>query len=454
LHSFKIVLFFNFYIFLICLLSEEALPQPQTDYSSIIEELKSHRKEIKKLHQECSGLGEVECSSNMCLSSGARVLEGLLSTLIHEVDVLQSLDSGIDTSEENDNDDTPFEDTHLDSDKFSLCSSCTSSIPKEFDDFIKRTHLGLSSVVSELEIVKRKFTRLLNKHKQLASKDKDDVIKSEETKTRLNENYILIAKLSSENLRLLGEYSKLESSLEELKKSSVDIELRLQDEICALNGKLIEKEREVEKLQLKVNDFERKAAEMSSRLENLQERISQNKMSPDTSSSFDYYPSRSHESYRPRAFSAVSSSPKSYKGKLGKDPKLLEVSSPDLGVDLMMESDMYSSLERGNTSKVGSLAFEKIVQENRSLRHEKEILTHKLGRSKSALQETLLRLSKSNMQKQDQMGSPSLHRRGLAPSRSHGGLVSTSNNTLDQSDLSFSGIGTKPKQFASGQGHK
>ena len=108
----------------------------------------------------------------------------------------------------------------------------------------------------------------------------------------------MIAKLSSENLRLLGEYSKLESSLEELKKSSVDIELRLQDEICALNGKLIEKEREVEKLQLKVNDFERKAAEMSSRLENLQERISQNKMSPDTSSSFDYYPSGSHESYR------------------------------------------------------------------------------------------------------------------------------------------------------------
>merc|ERR1719270_2395546 len=191
---------------------------------------------------------------------------------------------------------------------------------------------------------------------------------------------------------------------------------------------------------------------MSSRLENLQERISLNKMSPDTSSSFDYFPSGtggSQESYRPRAFSAVSSSsPKSYKGKLGKDPKLLEVSSPDLGVDLMMESDMYSSLERGNTSKVGSLAFEKIVQENRSLRHEKEILTHKLGRSKSALQETLLRLSKSNMQKQDQMGSPSLHRRGLAPSRSHGGLVSTSNNTLDQSELSFSGIGTKPKQFA------
>merc|ERR1712029_288071 len=159
-------------------------------------------------------------------------------------------------------------------------------------------------------------------------------------------------------------------------------------------------------------------------------------MSPDTSSSFDYYPSRSHESYRPRAFSAVSSSPKSYKGKLGKDPKLLEVSSPDLGVDLMMESDLYSSLERGNTSRVGSLAFEKIVQENRSLRREREVLTQKLGKSKSALQETLLRLSKSNMQKQDQVGSPSVSRRGLTPSRSLGGGGGARSATLER-ELSF-----------------
>ena len=35
--------------------ASEPLPLPITDYSSIIEELKSHRKEIKKLHQECSG---------------------------------------------------------------------------------------------------------------------------------------------------------------------------------------------------------------------------------------------------------------------------------------------------------------------------------------------------------------------------------------------------------------
>ncbi len=40
-----------------------------------------------------------------------------------------------------------------------------------------------------------------------------------------------------------------------------------------------------------------------------------------------------------------------YKERRNREAKMLEVSSPDLGVDLMMESDMYSSLERGNTNK-------------------------------------------------------------------------------------------------------
>ena len=94
---------------------------------------------------------------------------------------------------------------------------------------------------------------------------------------------------------------------------------------------------------------------------------------------------------------------------------------------------------------VGSLAFEKIVQDNRALRHEKEILTQKLGKSKSALQETLLRLSKSNLQKQDQVGSPSLQRRGLSQSRSQGGLAAGSSRagTIER-DFSLNSVfGTK-----------
>ena len=55
---------------------------------------------------------------------------------------------------------------------------------------------------------------------------------------------------------------------------------------------------------------------------------------------------------RPRAFSAVSSAnSQRYKERRDREAKMLEVSSPDLGVDLLMESDMYSSLERGNTQK-------------------------------------------------------------------------------------------------------
>ena len=94
---------------------------------------------------------------------------------------------------------------------------------------------------------------------------------------------------------------------------------------------------------------------------------------------------------------------------------------------------------------VGSLAFEKIVQDNRALRHEREILTQKLGKSKSALQETLIRLSKSNLQKQDQVGSPSLQRRGLSQSRSQGGLAGGASRagTIER-DLSLNSIlGTK-----------
>ena len=245
---------------------------------------------------------------------------------------------------------------------------------QEFDDLLKNTHLGLNSALHGVESLKSKFVKILNKNKQLVKKDKADITKAEENKTRLNENYILIAKLSSENLRLLGEYSKLETSLEDLKRSSTDLELRLQDEIVAANSRLFDKEREVEKLHLKIGEFERSSLDMSRRLEDMQQRGS-SKMSPDTSSSFDFFPAATSSInqdtfryavktvklstlikllslFRPRAFSAVSSSnSQRYKERRNKEAKMLEVSSPDLGVDLMMESDMYSSLERGNTHK-------------------------------------------------------------------------------------------------------
>ena len=160
---------------------------------------------------------------------------------------------------------------------------------QEFDELLKNTHLGLNSALHEVESLKSKIVKILNKNKQLVKKDKADITKAEENKTRLNENYILIAKLSSENLRLLGEYSKLETAIEDLKKSSTELELRLQDEIVTANSRLFEKEKEVERVQLKMAEFEKNSMELGGRLEDLQQR-GKSKMSPDTSSSFDFFP--------------------------------------------------------------------------------------------------------------------------------------------------------------------
>jgi len=417
---------------------------PLPDYTSIIEELRSHRQEIKKLHQECilpsaelEDLSVFECSSSACLASGQRVIEGLLATLMHQIELCSSMDSGIESDELTD------KETEHDHREFSLCSKCTSSIPKEFDETLKSAHLGLSSAVTELEKVKCKFGKVFMKNELLKVSEKEAITKEEEAKSRLNENYVLIAKLSSENLRLLGEYSKLEGTIEELKKSSLAFELKLEDEICSLNGKLFYKENELEQLQVKINEFESKSLDLKEKVEHLQNN-SRQKCSPDTSSSFDFFPtsglspvstSATFDSFRPRAFSACTQGPSAKH----LSTKLTDVSSPDLGVD--MESDPFSSLERGKSHRVGSLTFDKIVQENRALKRDREVLTQKLGRSKSALQETLLRLSKSNLQKQDQV-SPAVNRRPPSRVVSERGVMTEreTNSTFDSNRF-----GARPK---------
>jgi len=327
-----------------------------------------------------------------------------------------------------------------------LCARCTSSIPKEFDETLKSAHSGLSSAVIGLGKVRHKIGQIYEENEALKVKEKEALVSGEEAKSRLNENYILIAKLSGENLRLLGEYSKLETMLEELKKSSAAMELRLEDQICSLNRKLFDKEKELEKLRDKIKEFENRSLHLKEKVEDLQNK-SLEKCSPDTSSSFDFFPvsaispvssSARHQSFRPRAFSACTQGPSAKHIS----SKLTDLSSPDLGVD--MESDTFSSLERGKSHRVGSLTFDRVVQENKVLRQDKEllrqdkeILTQKLCRSKTALQETLLRLSKSNMQKQDQV-SPMPSRR---PASERGQTLERDPYTV----LEENNLGAKPK---------
>ena len=87
----------------------------------------------------------MECDSNLCLASGGRVLESLLNTLLHEVEVITNIDSGVESGEDVDD---PLDEESL-GENFSLCVACTASIPKVFSnrtilkDFISELFAGV-----------------------------------------------------------------------------------------------------------------------------------------------------------------------------------------------------------------------------------------------------------------------------------------------------------------------
>ena len=86
---------------------------------------------------------------------------------------------------------------------------------------LSTVQFGLNIAVLEVEKITAKLEETLQKIQAMEENEKDVLAKEEDAKSRLNENYILIAKLSSENLRLLGEFSKLENTIEDLKESNL-----------------------------------------------------------------------------------------------------------------------------------------------------------------------------------------------------------------------------------------
>jgi len=365
--------------------------------------------------------GPPACLSG-CLSAGHNAIRIQLDKMIGQLQQYTTTDSGVET-------DFPYKQ------KINLCSNCSGCVPQEFHDLLSTVQFGLNIAVLEVEKITAKLEETLQKIQAMEENEKDVLAKEEDAKSRLNENYILIAKLSSENLRLLGEFSKLENTIEDLKESNQSSKLKLQDEICLLNQNLISKENELERVQVKLKESESISMDLKDKIDQFQN-LSRRKDSPDTSSSFDFFPfsgaslvstTASSESFRPRSFSACAQGPPSSHRRA----KLADISSPDLGVG--MESDTFSSLERGKNHRVGSSAVGQLVQENRALKHDRQVLVEKLGRSKSALQETLLRLSQANLAKQGQ----------VAPETSRRQITQEGGNQVERKAVE------RPKKYAS-----
>ena len=207
--------------------------------------------------------------------------------------------------------------------------------------------------------------------KQLKSKEEENGA----MQSKLNENYVLVAQLSSENLRVMGEKNRLESQIEELGREKEEVRAQLEEELFTTKAKLKElanKDPEMEDIKEKYKRLEEASQDLETTISILQQQSCQDtissrlevhmeeldlcdKSSPDTSSSFDFHPSPSTSlmssslnsatsDFRPRAYSASSHSH-------GASAKIEEISSPDLGVD--MESDPFSSLERQTKGQPG-----------------------------------------------------------------------------------------------------
>jgi len=232
---------------------------------------------------------------------------------------------------------------------------------------------------------------------------------------KLNENYRLVAELSSDNLRLSTEKAAAEELLDEVKHEQSLLKKDLGKAQKVLEGTM--------------------AAQGGNFQENWQMRPRQS--SPETSaSSFDFFPTASSSSIsannsRSNQWRRGSIPPRgrqksnrNWKSGANSDYASVEipasprkrsnsrsnattgnvpasdVSSPDLGVDL--GSDPFSSLERTNDISLvqqlgrGNPSIVAMLEENKRLKQDKERLAEKLSQSKGALRETLDRLHKKD----------------------------------------------------------
>jgi hypothetical protein len=167
------------------------------------------------------------CLDENCLVKEKDFLINLLDLIEEEIDSCEN-DSGV----EFDYDESQGSDVER---HFTCCHPCSSSLQQDAHDILEKLHHGLPSVLEQVRKLKYFYENVCRATKKA-------FLESQKKEETLTDYHILIAKLTSENLKLTGEKLVSKSEIEEMKKKNSEIISELEDEICCLNSQLADKE--------------------------------------------------------------------------------------------------------------------------------------------------------------------------------------------------------------------
>merc|ERR1719347_2274055 len=174
-------------------------------------------------YQECQ---ENECLDEKCLVKEKYFLFNLLNILREEIASCQALDSGLEVDyDENQS----VEVERL----FKFCQNCSSCNNEDTQEMLKKLHFGLAAALEQLKKLKYFYETVCRTSRTTISE-------SQKKEKMLNDYHVLIAQLTSENLKLREERLFSKTDIEETKKANSEIIARLEDQICCLTSQLSE----------------------------------------------------------------------------------------------------------------------------------------------------------------------------------------------------------------------
>jgi len=178
---------------------------------------------------------DIECLDENCLAKEKDFLIDLLDLLCEEIDSCENIDSGVEL-------DFEMSQTKMGENLWKLCQHCSTGIQKDMHELLRKLHYGLPGALDQVKKLKYFYENLCKNSRKECSE-------SERNKQTLNDYHVLIAKLTSENLKMTGEKLVTKSEIQEIQKRNSQIIHELEEEICCLNSQLADKE--VEELKTK-----------------------------------------------------------------------------------------------------------------------------------------------------------------------------------------------------------